>query len=100
MAIMIRQASDLETARYIARNKKSSGKVGYRHFVFERYAPNAKNGVQHVCRSTRSVISDTTTGLAAIDHYGKWEPLTASVLLIDGVEKSVIDLRIKSDYLK
>jgi hypothetical protein len=94
----IRQATDAETASHVKRYADQDGRIKFRHFVRERSAPRARNGVAHVeySKGKTFVCGD----LVAVKNGKTWEPLTASVMTTDRGTILLIDLRIKSEYLK
>lgn len=105
-----RQATPEEIIAQFDRSIKSGEKISYRGFVRERAMRTAKNGVQHIeyFRAKLRVVNGKPVIIVKDGRGSRNDELTATMVAIpsdargeDGSRKEVlIDLRIKSEYLK
>lgn len=105
--IKTRLATAEEIIAQFDRSIKSGDRVQYRGFVCERAMRTARNGVQHIEYFRAKMI--VVDGEPAIKVKGRVEKLTATMVAVppdarselrQGIKEVLIDLRIKSEYLK
>ena len=88
-----RPATDAEVDHYLRHNRK----VGFRHFVVERFSPRAANGVSHRQRSTAKVR--WVDGRAHVRHHREVVELTGTHCTLPSGREFIADVRVKSEYL-
>lgn len=90
-----RKSTDEELLAHLGFYIRQGWTIRFRHFLQERHAPRARNGVAHVQYSRAKVV--LVDGAPHVRHHGKLQRITATTLL--GDRPVVYDVRLDSPHL-